>query len=350
MNLTQTTPGTYDATKGQTICRASEWQDVAKFFLLNYGLHVFTVFLPPGTSGPSAVRESLMSLVVPVYGITRSCRAIFTCARRARNQLDTALMSGALCMVVPADGSPTRVRCSTRRAWRVWIELRADAASRVDPKTTIHGQFPAGVWAPTGDAESGVTTPRWCLRIVPKSFTVVAPIGPPAVPLQLSCNYKFLTASAGIVQVLSGSMAIYHASERQIPYFGYAAYSLTVVPYVIMSLVNLVGSMCQPQYPAMFLVRYCGPIPPAVISTDGDQVYLLPQRNDRVEQSSEVQSWTEPELGGIVGSAYGDLFAIPEEDTTLFKVGLFRLDRAVAKIDRFATTLFTFWSGQRRIL
>lgn len=115
MNLTQTTPDTYDATKGQTICRASEWQDVARFFLLNYGLHVFTVFLPPGTSGPSAVREYVMSLLVPIYGITRSCRAIFTCARRARNPLETALLSGALCMVVPADESTPRVQCSTQR-------------------------------------------------------------------------------------------------------------------------------------------------------------------------------------------------------------------------------------------
>lgn len=115
MNLTQTTPDQYDATKGQTICRASEWQDVARFFLLNYGLHVFTVFLPPGTSGPGAVRECVMSLIVPIYGIIRSCRAIFTCARRARNQLDTALLSGALCMVVPGDESTPGVRCSTQR-------------------------------------------------------------------------------------------------------------------------------------------------------------------------------------------------------------------------------------------
>lgn len=112
MNSTETTPDTFDATKGQTICRASEWQDVARFFLLNYGLHVFTVFLPPGTSGPSALREYVMSLIIPIYGIARSCRAIFNCARRERSQLDTALMSGALCMVVPV--STTGVKWCTR--------------------------------------------------------------------------------------------------------------------------------------------------------------------------------------------------------------------------------------------
>lgn len=118
MNSTETAPDTYDATKGETICRASDWQDVARFFLLNYGLHVFTVFLPPGTSGPSALLEYAMSLMVPLYGVTRSCRVIFNFARRERSQLNTALMSGALCMVVP--GSTTGVRCSTLREWRVW--------------------------------------------------------------------------------------------------------------------------------------------------------------------------------------------------------------------------------------
>lgn len=124
MNSTEMIPDTYDATKGQTICRPSQWQDVARFFLLNYGLHVFTVFLPPGTSGLGALREYLMSLAVPIYGITRSGRAIFDFARRQPNQLDTALLSGALCMVVPGDdGTTAGVRCrSTTRELSVWIE------------------------------------------------------------------------------------------------------------------------------------------------------------------------------------------------------------------------------------
>lgn len=228
--------------------------------------------------------------------------------------------------------------------------MRADAAGRLDPKSTIHGQFPASVWPNASDAENAVDTPNWCLRIVPKSFTVVPLLEPPAVPLQLSCNYKLLTASAGMIQVLAGSMAIYHASEREIPYLGYAAYSLTVIPYIIMSVVNLVGSMCQPQYPAIFLVRYCGPTPPAVSSTDGDQVHLLPLGNNAAEQSAEAQSWTEPELGGIVGAAYGELSAMQEEDTKLFTVSLSTLPRAAAKIHRFATTYSSLSSAPHRIL
>lgn len=120
MDWTKTTHDTYDATKGQTICRPSEWQDVARFFLLNYGLHAFTIFLSPGTSGGSAVQQYAMSMLAPIYGVTGACRAIFVCARLQSNELQTALMSGALCMVVPR--STKGVMYGTQREWRVWIE------------------------------------------------------------------------------------------------------------------------------------------------------------------------------------------------------------------------------------
>lgn len=204
--------------------------------------------------------------------------------------------------------------------------LIANTPDRIGSRTVIHGQFPASVWDKTKDGESEARTPRWCLRIVPKSFTVVAPIGPPAVPLQLSCNYSFLTATAGIIQVLSGSMEIYHAWERQIPRFGYAAYSLTVVPYLFMSVINLVGAMCQPQYPAMFLVRYCGPQAPAEVAIgEDDQWHLLLQQKDGTDQSSDTDLLTEPTLGGIVGTAYGDLSDIDDNDSKLFSVSLRKL-------------------------
>lgn len=232
-----------------------------------------------------------------------------------------------------------------------WVcRLIAESRDRIGSGASIHGQFPASVWAKPKDAENGASTPRWCIRIVPKSFTVVPPIGPAAVPLQLSCNYSFLSAVAGIFQVLSGSMALYQASERQIPNFGYAAYSLTVVPYIFMSVVNLVGCMCQPQYPALFLVRYCGPTAPAEISTDDDQVRLLPLREDGTEHPSESLSWEEPELGGAVGTAYGDLAGIADLDTNLFSVGQSTRWCASAKIHSFTITRSSWWSGPRRML
>lgn len=117
MNRTETAPDTYHATKDQTICRTSEWKDVARFFLLNYGLHVFTVFLTPGISTPGTLREYCLSLLIPVYGITEACEAILNCARRERDELQTALKAGALCMVIPGDERSKGKMCSAQRGY-----------------------------------------------------------------------------------------------------------------------------------------------------------------------------------------------------------------------------------------
>lgn len=49
---------------------------------------------------------------------------------------------------------------------------------------------------------------------------------------------------------------LYHASERHFARFGYAEYSLTFIPYILMSLINLLWSLCEPQNPSMYLPRH----------------------------------------------------------------------------------------------
>jgi hypothetical protein len=74
----------------------------------------------------------------------------------------------------------------------------------------------------------------------------------------LACNYNFLSAAAAIFQILYAAFEIYQARGSQLQRFGYAAYSLTVIPYILMSFTNLVANACAPQYPSMFLVLYGG--------------------------------------------------------------------------------------------
>lgn len=116
-------------------------------------------------------------------------------------------------------------------------------------------------------------------------------------------NYSFLRAAVGIVQVISGSLQLYHALERHIPNSGYGVYSLTVIPYILMSLINLVACMCQPQYPTMLLVRYRGLRAPGETSIDNVETSVLPLNETGTDETSE----TEPELSGTIGEAYGDL-------------------------------------------
>lgn len=75
---------------------------------------------------------------------------------------------------------------------------------------------------------------------------------------KISCDYNIMKIFAAILQILSGVFQIYQAQESQLEKYGYAAYALTVVPYVLMSLVNLLACVCIPQYPMMYIVHYGG--------------------------------------------------------------------------------------------
>ena len=48
---------------------------------------------------------------------------------------------------------------------------------------------------------------------------------------------------------------LYHARDMELGLYGYASFSLTVLPYTIMSFINLVGNLITPDYTVFQLVR-----------------------------------------------------------------------------------------------
>jgi len=74
--------------------------------------------------------------------------------------------------------------------------------------------------------------------------------------MELSSNYSIVKAVIAIFQVLYGSWELYAGRGSQFETYGYAAYSLTVVPFVAMSLLNLVATICEPQYSHTYFVKY----------------------------------------------------------------------------------------------
>lgn len=99
---------TINAIKGQTVCRPSDWFDVARFFVFNYGLHVFTINFVPGSGALDILLNCSLSLVIPVCGVMDACDSILNCARREPDQLRTALKAGGLAMVIPVAHAPKR--------------------------------------------------------------------------------------------------------------------------------------------------------------------------------------------------------------------------------------------------
>lgn len=58
-----------------------------------------------------------------------------------------------------------------------------------------------------------------------------------------------------LAQTISGGYALYKARGPQIQRYGFAAYGLTVIPYILVSIVNFFGALLTGEYETVFLVH-----------------------------------------------------------------------------------------------
>ncbi|KAF2794343.1 hypothetical protein K505DRAFT_374704 [Melanomma pulvis-pyrius CBS 109.77] len=73
--------------------------------------------------------------------------------------------------------------------------------------------------------------------------------------VEIASSYSFVKAAVGIVQTVYACITLYKARGDQIETYGYAAFGLTVVPYVLMSVLNLLGQIACAEYSTLFLVH-----------------------------------------------------------------------------------------------
>ncbi|KAF8243690.1 hypothetical protein K440DRAFT_636887 [Wilcoxina mikolae CBS 423.85] len=329
------------ARKGETFCRPTEWPDVAKFFLFNYGLHAFTVLLEPGSGLLQTMLTVIASLLLPYAGMSRALAVILRRGISAKNPLERAAHASALCMLLPLP--------ENEKPW-----------GTISPTlTNVHGEHPlrSSLFDRQHPPPSRNSPPpsRYYLARVPADFTVDPLIKPGSnTNIKLAHNYSPVKGFVAIFQIVYGSLELYQARGHQLEKYGYAAYSLTVVPYILMSLVNLIASTLQPQYPSMFLVLY-RPIEKedtkggAVGKTSGeseqlekqgtitsrelypsgteDQKEIEAQRTKKMIGGAVDQKEIEDMIGGAVGTASGNLtqlqkrYEIPVQRTDEEKQG-----------------------------
>lgn len=295
-------------TKGQEFCRPADWTDVAKFFLFNYGLHAFTTLSEPGDGILHSTYAVVRSILMPYSSIMATMKALLT--TRTTDSLQRAAHSSALCMVLPQQTTP------------------ADAILDVISPTFrhVHGQIPVKSFRfqwkkPLGFLRFRKSEESPCnlVRVPVNGFTVRPPKSfEPDEPnsFELASNHSLLKALAGIFQVLYGSLELYKARGGQLEKYGYAAYSLTVIPYILMSLVNLLAAALLPQYPSMYVVLYKGKHPPD--ETTGSSIDEPARNNEPAEEpagddepagepAAELAEKLVDKIGGEVGWAYGNL-------------------------------------------
>ena len=77
----------------------------------------------------------------------------------------------------------------------------------------------------------------------------------PKTAVEVSSSYDLAKGLVAVFQTLYASATLYRARGNQIERYGYAAFGLTVAPYLVMSIVNLVSTILTPNYPTTFMVE-----------------------------------------------------------------------------------------------
>ena len=74
-------------------------------------------------------------------------------------------------------------------------------------------------------------------------------------PSDICSSYSFAKGIVAIFQTLYASATLYRTTGDQIERYGYAAFGLTVAPYLVMSIINLTGAVLTPDYPTLYMVE-----------------------------------------------------------------------------------------------
>ncbi len=72
--------------------------------------------------------------------------------------------------------------------------------------------------------------------------------------IELSSSYNLPKVLTAIFQTLYASATLYRVRGDQIQRYGYAAFGLTVAPYLVMSIINLASTVLTPDYSSMYLI------------------------------------------------------------------------------------------------
>jgi hypothetical protein len=87
------------------------------------------------------------------------------------------------------------------------------------------------------------------LRPLYRIFT--SPLSTP----KLSSSFNRVKGMTALLQSLYASLTLYRTGGGQVNRYGFAAPGLTVLPYAVMSILNLMANLVAPHYPTLYLVR-----------------------------------------------------------------------------------------------
>lgn len=256
----------------------SPWFGVAMFYLGNYASHAATVITYPGETPFNVILAIIFALFFPTSGIIRGLGAICRWANIQTTDLRVAARAGALCHVVRTEKWRRRdlLESDPKAAWTIieagWTkELpqlwpffdtsleQPKAHEKISGKRSRMRKLVDDTFRMERKIHGTCILPAnecYALAFVPRNAEVESIAEDfDKVPTVLSSSYSFIRATIAIVQILYAATTLYKTTKGpQIAQYGYSTFGLTVAPYLIMSLVNLVGNLVTPSYDAIYLV------------------------------------------------------------------------------------------------
>ncbi|KAH9915835.1 uncharacterized protein B0H18DRAFT_885508 [Fomitopsis serialis] len=246
---------------------------LASYLVSNYAIHVGTVFLGADTGQDTewvtrrdawvySLWLAAISLFLPYFSLARTLILIVQKSRCGSNGLLAALYHGALLVVVrdpqwePAADEPSVVYTRLPQGF-TFDEVTTQTATIVLDAHETHA------YRPVDHDEHylhGMARPTVGYRLaVPqrKSYTQILIRNHLEDTTELRVHHRTGTVGAtlSIIQIVAGSYSLYISWLSQVPTWGYASYGLTVLPYVVMSIINLVCAICVDSYACAQLLR-----------------------------------------------------------------------------------------------
>jgi len=238
--------------RSEVVCVPATWQDIIAFYVLNYATHALTIKSSPGDTTETTFWIILFALFIPFAGVWRACLTIAngTFNVFGKTGFQDAARVGALCAVFRNSDWKTRVGeeyegcrvdsledhgASATGSYRLDIDYKFVDTSRYK----VHGGF------------RNNSNNEYDVGILPGHVRVIPRCGKG----NLSHSRGILNCVAALIQLGFSCISIYRARQNQVEQYGYAAFGLTVVPYAVMSLVNLTAHIVSSDYPTIFLVR-----------------------------------------------------------------------------------------------
>ncbi|GAB1317926.1 hypothetical protein MFIFM68171_08136 [Madurella fahalii] len=313
-NVTVSGPGVSDHGKPNLVCFPTSLMDIAIFVFVNYLTHAASARLPHGASTGRTVKVIIDSLCYPVLGIGYALPAIaqwsvglqkgFPWIVLPKDNLKTAHRAGALITACRNDdwlpnekdesyeqvtleenssgsesssgskgGDPPSSNQQEPSTTAATYDCKLSDVSRDEQKRWLRFEPPdehfnifGGRELPTGygwvfvpwDAKIERPTTNAPLpekSLLKRRWSVYGDQDLELPEMPLGAEYSLFQPIAAVIQAISAGITLYRTRGDQLDRYGFTAFGLTVVPYLVMSIVNFFAHFAVPKYSALYIVQ-----------------------------------------------------------------------------------------------